>query len=71
MVLELHNASKSLNFSFLGQPQLQPKKGQANTCDPTVGATAGAHVAMVAEAPKLAHQQQWIKQPATGASAGS
>ena len=31
---------------------------------------AGAHVAMVAEGPKLAHQQQWLKSPAAAAGGG-
>jgi hypothetical protein len=69
VVLEIHNTSSALNFSFLGQPILQPHKGTTG-CNPTVGATAGAHVAMVAEGPKLAHQQQWVKLPATEAESG-
>lgn len=51
-----------------GEPELQPSAGDhATGCDPTVGAKTGAHVAMVASAPKLAHQQQWLKQRARSA----
>ena len=59
-VLELHNASSDASFAFLGEPELRAIAGKSG-CDPTVGAKAGAHVAMVAEGPKLAHQQQWVK----------
>ena len=71
IVLELHNSSVGLNFSLRGEPELRPSSGAAAGCDPTVGAKAGAHVAMVASGPKLAHQQQWIKKRAFARGARS
>jgi hypothetical protein len=68
VVLELHNASAARDVDFRGEPELRPTAGENSGCDPTVGATAGAHVAMVAEQPKLAHQQAWVHRPAPGHS---
>jgi len=60
VVLELDNASPTLQVELVEQPQLQkPPTPPGLHCDPTATATAGSTVKMLVESPKIAHQQMW------------